>query len=332
MRKYWVFPATVLVAGVLVSWLYVLLNAGAMLGAPSIHNAPGGETWQWLESFKLAEEERAPAVQDVQAIPDQEGPSPVSKVLPLPPPDPWGGRELELEIHAADPEESIDVHAAPPDLPENIEKGDTTITPEPPMEFGGEQGGQGEQEVQEVSDERQEDGEYLGSIRTSVYAFTFERLGLSNIPVARPDRTYWNAQRWDNLEEQLQTAMRFGLTVYPHSPPPGLPGNLVISGHSSPPTGTYESNYGKIFAVLPGAKAGDRIAITQGGNAFTYEVTDIRVVPATAVDVLLQDGDRKELTLITCYPVGTTEKRLIVRAELVEDNLLVESQRLTSRD
>lgn len=319
IRKYWVFPAGVLITGVLVSWLYVLLNIGAIPGAPSVlHPSPSGETWQWLESFKLAEEKRAPVVQDVQAIPDQEGPPPVPKVLPLPPPDPWGGRELELEIHAPEPEGGGDRHGAPPDLPENIEKGDTTITPEPPMEFGGEQDRPAEQEVQEVSDERQEDGEYLSSIRTSVYAFTFERLGLSNIPVARPDRTYWNAQRWDNLEEQLQAAMQFGLTVYPHSPPPGLPGNLVISGHSSPPSGVYEGDYGKIFAVLPGAKAGDRIAITQGGNAFTYEVTDVRVVPATAVDVLLQDGGVKELTLITCYPIGTTEKRLIIKATLVE--------------
>jgi LPXTG-site transpeptidase (sortase) family protein len=160
--------------------------------------------------------------------------------------------------------------------------------------------------------------EYLSTIRTHAYTFSFERLGLKGVPIARTNRTHWNAQHWDELEEQLQFAMRFGLAAYPHSPPPGLPGNLVIAGHSSPPSPTYDGSYGRVFAVLPGARTGDRITITQRESVFTYEVTDIRVIPATFVDVLLQDENRVQLTLITCYPIGTTRERLIVSATLVE--------------
>jgi LPXTG-site transpeptidase (sortase) family protein len=93
---------------------------------------------------------------------------------------------------------------------------------------------------------------------------------------------------------------------------PGETGNVFITGHSS----NYfweKGNYNTIFARLNNLTSGDNISINYHGAIYIYKVTDKFVVSPSDISVLKQNSDSK-LTLMTCYPVGTNLKRLIVIA------------------
>lgn len=96
---------------------------------------------------------------------------------------------------------------------------------------------------------------------------------------------------------------------------PGEAGNTVIFGHSS----YYDDqpgNYKKVFSHLNQLKAGNIINIKSGEQFLTYSVIENRIVSPNDVSVLAQDKTKKLLTLITCWPPGTIEKRLVVIASL----------------
>ena len=134
-------------------------------------------------------------------------------------------------------------------------------------------------------------------------------------PVLLPDRRYWDAKKWDLLEEQMQIALLNGTAAYPHSVRPGYLGSLIITGHSSPPDErAKESPYGRIFSRLPELKHDDKITIAWQGNVMTYRVVRISIVEPTDTEILAQGGDRPYLKLITCYPIGTTKQRIVITA------------------
>lgn len=97
---------------------------------------------------------------------------------------------------------------------------------------------------------------------------------------------------------------------------PGEIGNTVISGHSS--NDLFEpGDYKFIFAQLDRLENGDTIYANYKGQRYTYVVTKKEVVLPTQVDKLIYPTTKPMMTLITCTPVGTAEKRLLVTAEQV---------------
>ena len=64
---------------------------------------------------------------------------------------------------------------------------------------------------------------------------------------------------------------------------------------------------------------GDRIVIYYGQDKYIYEIKNIEVVLPEDIEVLKQSPNEK-LTLITCTPVGTNLKRLIISAEPIAIN------------
>lgn len=97
---------------------------------------------------------------------------------------------------------------------------------------------------------------------------------------------------------------------------PGQIGNTVLSGHSSNDfieTGSYKF----IFAQLDKLQNGDTIYINYQGKRYTYTVTKKEVVEPTQVDKLIYPTDKPILTLITCTPLGTSLRRLLVTAEQI---------------
>jgi hypothetical protein len=73
--------------------------------------------------------------------------------------------------------------------------------------------------------------------------------------------------------------------------------------------------------MLPLANKGDKFYLVskQGESYYTYayQVTKKEIVEPDQVDVLRQDVKGNIATLITCYPIGTLEKRVVVEAEPV---------------
>jgi len=137
-----------------------------------------------------------------------------------------------------------------------------------------------------------------------------------NIPVVRVSSQSLIQRDWGSLENEIQGALQSGVVHYPGTAVPGQSGNIAITGHSS-----YfawdPGRFKDVFALLHELVEGDRLVIYWDQKKYVYEVTDIDVVLPDDIEVLKQTPDDR-LTLITCTPVGTNLKRLIVTAKPVE--------------
>lgn len=97
---------------------------------------------------------------------------------------------------------------------------------------------------------------------------------------------------------------------------PGQVGNTVFSAHSSSDW-TDMGDYKFIFVQLERMAVDDIIYVNYNSTRYSYKVTNMDVVMPSEIDALEYDGDKPIITLITCVPLGTAEKRLLVRAEQV---------------
>lgn len=136
-----------------------------------------------------------------------------------------------------------------------------------------------------------------------------------NVPVINVSTESIIKKDWEKLERDMQEALRFGVIHYPGTARPGQQGNVVITGHSS-----YfpwdPGRFKDVFAVLHDTKKGDQILLYNNQKRYIYEVTSIKKIWPSELDVLKPSSENK-LTLITCTPVGTNLKRLIVEAKLL---------------
>ena len=97
---------------------------------------------------------------------------------------------------------------------------------------------------------------------------------------------------------------------------PGQIGNTVITGHSA--GDIYSSNqYKFIFSGLERLVEGDLIYIDYNKVRYTYRMTGRKTVEPNDVASLKYDGDKAMLTLITCWPLGTSRYRLLIFAEQI---------------
>lgn len=116
----------------------------------------------------------------------------------------------------------------------------------------------------------------------------------------------------DLIVDQLKN----GVTHYEATAYPGEIGNSVIVGHSSDLPWS-DGKYKTVFALLDKLVLGDKIVVFYKKQRLVYSVTASKVVAPTDLSVLRRSA-APQITLLTCYPVGTTRSRLIVTAELVE--------------
>lgn len=116
-------------------------------------------------------------------------------------------------------------------------------------------------------------------------------------------------------ETSFQESLRNGVVHYPFTAKPGETGNSVIFGHSSGQVWA-PGNYKFIFSKLEHLEPGNKIFVDYMGVRYEYEINGKKVVPPTDVSVLRPTSDNI-LTLITCYPVGSNAKRLIVTAKQI---------------
>ena len=113
-----------------------------------------------------------------------------------------------------------------------------------------------------------------------------------------------------------QRALTQGVAHAKTSSLPGQPGNVFIFSHSS--VNFYEaSRYNSIFYLLNKLEPGDEIRVYYQGQPVTYRVSETKIVSSSAVNYLQAGTGESSLTLMTCWPAGTTYKRLLVIAKLV---------------
>jgi LPXTG-site transpeptidase (sortase) family protein len=90
-------------------------------------------------------------------------------------------------------------------------------------------------------------------------------------------------------------------------------GNSFIFGHSSRAL-LSSSPYDHIFANLPNMQVGDNIQVLANNTVSTYVVTKSISTSAKDVSYYAQSQNR-QITLVTCWPIGTNIKRWVVQAE-----------------
>lgn len=99
---------------------------------------------------------------------------------------------------------------------------------------------------------------------------------------------------------------------------PETSGETVITGHSS----YYKwvkGDYKTIFAPLTQSATNDNIIIKRNGVAYFYTVSSSEEIGGgTDYAAKIGPNDSKTLALMTCVPVGTSLRRLVVHANLVQ--------------
>jgi LPXTG-site transpeptidase (sortase) family protein len=140
-----------------------------------------------------------------------------------------------------------------------------------------------------------------------------------NVAIVRPSMDALINEDWKKFEQDIQDALRDGVVHYPGSARPGQAGNFFVTGHSS----YYPWDPGKykdVFARLHELEIGDRYSVYYGGEKHVYRIISKREVRPTDVSVLDQPMDKRLSTLMTCTPIGTTLRRLILTAEEIDPN------------
>ncbi|MFA5270625.1 MAG: sortase [Patescibacteria group bacterium] len=106
-----------------------------------------------------------------------------------------------------------------------------------------------------------------------------------------------------------------GVAHYADTALPGRVGNMFITGHSS-----YYwwrgGNYNHVFALLEQVKTNDLLYVYYEGGEYVYKVNGSKVVTPKEVSVLKQTPT-PTMSIMTCVPVGTNLRRLIVTADLI---------------
>ena len=106
--------------------------------------------------------------------------------------------------------------------------------------------------------------------------------------------------------------LRRGPGHYPDTPLPGQYGNAAIAGHRM----TYDGPFQHVDDLEPG----DQIIATTVAGRFVYAVTGSEIVEPDDIGVIATTNlDVAELTLTSCHPKWSTDKRIIVHSALVAD-------------
>jgi len=136
------------------------------------------------------------------------------------------------------------------------------------------------------------------------FALVIDKLGASSAVIK-------NVDSLDSRAYQL--ALRDGIAQAKGTSLPGEGGNIFLFAHSSADLMTAE-RYNSVFYLLHHLESGDHIKVYYLGKQYDYAVTDKRIV-APSDTSYLRPSTSEVLTLMTCWPPGTTLKRLIIQAK-----------------
>ena len=118
---------------------------------------------------------------------------------------------------------------------------------------------------------------------------------------------------------EVMEAMNHGVAHYRingASAYPGEVGNFVVMGHSA--GDIYSSNqYKFIFSGLERLEVGDIMYVHYNSVRYTYKMVGREIIWPTEVSKLVIDTDKPMMTLVTCWPLGTSRQRLLISAEQI---------------
>lgn len=114
---------------------------------------------------------------------------------------------------------------------------------------------------------------------------------------------------------EYQWALTKGVAHAKGSAYPGQFGNVFLFSHSS--VNFYEAaRYNSVFYLLSKLEKGDDVYIFYNKAKIKYSVTEKKIVDPKNISYLTNNSKKHTLTLMTCWPPGTTLNRLLVIAEI----------------
>jgi len=110
-----------------------------------------------------------------------------------------------------------------------------------------------------------------------------------------------------------QSALTGGVAHAKGSALPGQTGNIFLFSHSSADF-LNATKYNSIFYLLSKMEKDDPIKLFYEDKEFSYLVQTKQIVASDAIQFLTYEAKAETLTLMTCWPPGTSLRRLIVQA------------------
>src|SRR3989344_6140241 len=120
----------------------------------------------------------------------------------------------------------------------------------------------------------------------------------------------------NNTAKEVAASLENGVIQINGTSLPGQTGNIYITGHSS----NYvwvKGDYNSIFAILDKLVVGDLVYINYNGATYEYQIFNREIVLPNDTSMLKSTNDSR-LTLVTCWPVGTSLKRLVLLANQIQ--------------
>ncbi len=110
-----------------------------------------------------------------------------------------------------------------------------------------------------------------------------------------------------------QVALTKGVAQAKGTALPYEKGNMFVFSHSA--ANFYDAtHYNAIFYLLSKLKKDDKIYVFYKGQKYTYVVSTTKLVSPKDVSYLENKTNDQTLTLMTCWPAGTSLNRLLVLA------------------
>jgi sortase A len=240
------------------------------------------------------EGQREEEAKEPQAVAGTSEPEPLESQAAMPQPV---GRQTPSEAHSetepSEPEPQPQQHQPQPE--------EVQSQPEQQL-LPGEGSGWAEPTPQEL-EEANSPRHYGGLVDGAIMALTIEDIGIYNAPVYDSD-SYWALA--NGIGHNPQTSLPWSSTPQR---------NVYLSGHRMGFRGTWSR---MIFYNLDKLGKGERVVLEdREGRTYEYEVSEVFLAEPTDVWVMGQVRGRDMVTLQTCTPIPTFEKRLIVRADRV---------------
>lgn len=142
-----------------------------------------------------------------------------------------------------------------------------------------------------------------------VFAITETAITIPKISAQAP--LILNVDPWNEVE--YKNVLKKGVAHAKNTSLPGEEGSSFVFAHSS--GNPWEiTSYNTIFLRLGELMVGDEIFINREGKVYRYIVTEKKSVWPSEISYLENPMDNK-LTIMTCTPIGTSLKRLLIFAQ-----------------
>ncbi len=144
------------------------------------------------------------------------------------------------------------------------------------------------------------DAEYIGPVPEYDELLVDGILGIEGIDLELPV-----------IKGVTNSNLRISVASFTNGGAPGGWGNYSIAGHRN-------RQYGRNFNRLNEVEEGDIVTMTTKTDRYEYTVVEKLFVDPDAVWVLDGEPDVKEITLITCHPMGNPTGRLIIKGRILD--------------